>query len=139
MGMALERAVQLAQRERRLARRRSRNSAPAAYSAGAAWPLDSTKRSRAGSSTVRGPDIQFRAIEAGQQIGAGQRAAGMAGAGMKDRGDGMAADEARRLGQLCVQASGSACGRGGRHRLELRVMVLLRRLWPAARAASRSA
>ena len=38
----------------RLCGRRSRNRRPTAYSAGAAWPLDRTKRSRSGSSTAAG-------------------------------------------------------------------------------------
>ncbi len=42
-----------------------------------------------------GPEIEFGAVETSQNIGTGQRAARMAGAGVIDRGDRVLAHEAR--------------------------------------------
>ena len=51
----------------------------------------------------RRPDIQLRAEQTGQNVGAGQRAARMAGAGVIDGGDDVLANEARGGRDLALQ------------------------------------
>ncbi len=102
MRMALERAVQLAQIERRLGVTES-VMRPCGVECGRRVSLGKDEAVAFGVVYRVRPEIQLGAEQAGQDVGAGQRAARMARARMIDRGDRVPAHEGGRLRELVFQ------------------------------------